>query len=242
MSLNNFRVLRKNLIPYSVESLSNLLECSGWINPSSSDGQRIFCYIQHSLLIFYITAHFYSTITRSVRNFPEFVQKLNEDAMVMMCYTTTQVLYHYTGKLTDLIAFIKSFSPVDKSLSLRAEKVSPLISLFFMTLTILIISTVVLETFYPFSDEELRTMAYVYRTENPGRKLPLTVRLPFVDETKTPFYEALYAWEIYLLIAIVPPCTATAVLLPLITKQLQVRIVNTLSRYNMRKFFEVKPS
>lgn len=181
----------------------------------------MFCYVHHALLVLYLTAHFYSTITRAVRYLPEFFQMMIEDSIVMTVVTTVQILYHDSTNISTLIAYMDTFSQADKNLLRKCEKKSQIISLVFLFGLIMINTGAILDPISPMTEEELSMMAYIYRTENPGRKLATPVRVPFIDETRSWYYEVIYTLQVYVLIALVPPTLVNCILIPIIVTHLQ---------------------
>lgn len=125
-------ILLQKIIYSSVKSLANLLETFGWINISQRPAQRVFCYIQHSLVVIFITTHFCSTIIRAVHYLPEFFQMLIEDASIITEYTMVQILYHDYENLSTLIAYMDTFSQSDKNLLRKCQKKLQTITLVFL--------------------------------------------------------------------------------------------------------------
>lgn len=88
----------------------------------------------------------------------------------------------------------------------------------------------VLENIFPLTEEELSMTEFIYRTENPGRNLVVHARIPFIDESKSWYYEVNFAMQIYTAFTFQPPVLVSCVLLLTIVTQLQVQYV-ILSRH-----------
>ncbi|KAL1451956.1 hypothetical protein WDU94_006281 [Cyamophila willieti] len=54
-------------------------------------------------------------------------------------------------------------------------------------------------TIIPLSSDEVDIRRYVYRTKHPERRHPSTIRVPFIDESESWYYEIIYFFELYCL-------------------------------------------
>lgn len=68
----------------------------------------------------------------------------------------------------------------------------------FCTIVLIALSGSILETMLSVSETELEIRHSVYRTKHPERRLPYNVRVPFIDETETWWFEILYATSVYI--------------------------------------------
>uniref|UniRef100_A0A8D9E5W2 Uncharacterized protein n=1 Tax=Cacopsylla melanoneura TaxID=428564 RepID=A0A8D9E5W2_9HEMI len=59
-----------------------------------------------------------------------------------------------------------------------------------------------LEKYLPLSEQDLEMRRLVYRTRYPGRRLFLGLWIPGIDETESPYFEILYAIEMYAFVLI----------------------------------------
>ncbi|XP_026685350.1 uncharacterized protein LOC113470827 [Diaphorina citri] len=58
-------------------------------------------------------------------------------------------------------------------------------------------SFMVLQTVIPLSSEEIELQANIYKNKHPGRIVMSTLRIPFIDETESWYYEAIMLCELY---------------------------------------------
>ncbi|KAI5695355.1 hypothetical protein M8J75_015252 [Diaphorina citri] len=78
----------------------------------------------------------------------------------------------------------------------------------------LTMSGAILQTIIPLTSEELEIQKNVYRTKHPER-IPLTViKIPFIDETESWYYEAIMVWELYLGLIFIAGVTVICTFIP----------------------------
>ncbi|KAI5717192.1 hypothetical protein M8J77_001695 [Diaphorina citri] len=181
----------------------------------SSKFQYVYMTCVYSIIITYSVCHDWSTFTRATRYLPEFFQTLLEGLATNV--VVGQILnfnqqYKRIIELGNLMesSFCTFNSEVIEKGRAKSKKTIILIALC-ITLTM---SGAILQTIIPLTSEELEIQKNVYRTKHPER-IPLTViKIPFIDETESWYYEAIMVWELYLGLIFIAGVTVICTFIP----------------------------
>ncbi|KAI5716989.1 hypothetical protein M8J76_015707 [Diaphorina citri] len=181
----------------------------------SSKFQYVYMTCVYSIIITYSVCHDWSTFTRATRYLPEFFQTLLEGLATNV--VVGQILnfnqqYKRIIELGNLMenSFCTFNNEVIEKGRAKSKKTIILIALC-ITLTM---SGAILQTIIPLTSEELEIQKNVYRTKHPER-IPLTViKIPFIDETESWYYEAIMVWELYLGLIFIAGVTVICTFIP----------------------------
>ncbi|KAI5692879.1 hypothetical protein M8J75_003038 [Diaphorina citri] len=200
----------------SLRLYCGFLEKVGAANFSrSSKFQYVYMTCVYSIITTYTVCHVWSTFTRATRYLPEFFQALFED--VATTAIVGQVLsfnqqYKRIIELGNLMenSFCTFNSEVIETGRAKSKKMIILIALC-ITLTM---SGTVLQTIIPLTSEELEIQANIYKTKHPERILMTNVKIPFIDETESWYYEAIVVCMLYLTLIFIPLVTVICTIIP----------------------------
>lgn len=205
--------------PFTLPSLNLLIKTLRALGTVNSNGEskkhglkffllNIYQYLVHLSMILQLLLHFLSTILRSSRNFSEFSQFIMQDVLYFMLYW---VLIFYTRRipqLKELDRLLGGLSRADENVVKKCIKKTKLFIFINSFWTIFFYSASVLEALVPMSAEYNEMRRIVYRVENPQRRLPTNIYLPFVDESRSYYYELFFVFQIYVLVILwsIPIC------------------------------------
>uniref|UniRef100_A0A8D8QP63 Odorant receptor n=1 Tax=Cacopsylla melanoneura TaxID=428564 RepID=A0A8D8QP63_9HEMI len=184
--------------------------------------QSVYVFAIYSSLTILIGCHLYNTITRSVRYLPELLQAIVEDLYIgVLTYMSNYFRIHY-GQLDSLMIILERMNRYsDAKVSQTCQKQSKLV-LILLAIPVSIIGTnTALEALLPLSPDNLNIQRTVYNTTHPERRLPLHVRIPFVDETESWTYEILFLIQTYLLFLLFSMYNTVFSILPIILFYIQ---------------------
>lgn len=170
-----------------------VINLHGFPKPWQNRVQSVYVFLVSNFMLIFLSSHMYSTLTRAVRFLPEFFQEFLEDWVnILLLYTTFifRLRYKRLSKLIDFMeeSLSKSYSEINVKC---ARKCLYVFSFCFAVVFVAILCSFV-EAHIPISQSELEIHRYIYRTNDPRRRLPFNVRVPWVDETKSWTYEILY--------------------------------------------------
>lgn len=161
--------------------------------------QSVYVFLNAAVMSAFVLSHLLSTFTRAIRYRPEFIQALVEDCLnilLMFGIFYFQLTYRKLNNLTDFTEV--SFSKAYPNIYNKCMSESHAVLKHFCIFVLVALSGSILETMLSISETELEIRRYVYRTKHPERRLPYNVRVPFLDETETCWYEILYATSVYI--------------------------------------------
>lgn len=195
----------------SATYLCTLIETFGMLNlrvqsanPRRYKAQKRFLLVQTGFGLTWQSVQMYSTLSRASRYLPEFIQTLLENGIGWLILYAMFFLNLQSKQLSDLNKFTETvFMKGDLEVIRKCHRQSNQMCLVFFILMSLAVLAGVGETLIPLSDSELAIRRDVYRTAHPERRLPYNMRIPFVDESESYWYEVLFALEAYILISLV---------------------------------------
>ncbi|KAL1449048.1 hypothetical protein WDU94_000286 [Cyamophila willieti] len=189
----------------SMKQICKFLEMTGLFNLHRHKSrwtdhlQNIYVSVQMGLFLSFLLCQLYSVLTRAVRYFPECLQSLLENLIcwyLIIYAASCQFRYEGLNYLIDQVE--NTFSKADTRIIQKYHRLTKLVSVSLLIALCIATFTLCVETFLSISPDELEIRRFVYRTAHPERKLPMNLRIPFLDETKSWTYEILYAISIYL--------------------------------------------
>lgn len=196
--------------PASINFLPLLLESFGVVNFHRRDKtwknkiQGIYCYFQSGMLFSLLVFHFLSTMTRSSKYQPHFIQSLTEDIFCISLFIQSFTLNRKYKQLSELISLINdSLSIADPEIVLKYQRLVKKILKRALTLCTFVGIALFLEAFIPSTEEEMECTRRVYRNKYPERKLPVRIMIPFIDETELLNYNVLFMYEFYVVFYII---------------------------------------
>ncbi|KAL1451853.1 hypothetical protein WDU94_006189 [Cyamophila willieti] len=90
-----------------------------------------------------------------------------------------------------------SFSKADAGIVQRCHRRTNMVTIAIVMVVFLSFSGSTLETLMPISEKEIHIRRDVYGEHNPTvRRLPYEIKIPFIDETRTPFFEIFFAIQL----------------------------------------------
>nr|QPZ88936.1 odorant receptor 23 [Diaphorina citri] len=186
----------------SIRFHCDLLEKLGVSNFSRSNDRfkNIYMFCQYSAISFFVACHAWSTFTRATRYLPEFFQAFFED-LVTSFIVFFQIVYinYHSRQMMELASlmeteFCTSNNKVVRKYEARSKNMMVLICL---TVTLALAGTYC-QTIFPLSSDEIEIRTNVYRTKHPDR-IPLSnIKIPFIDETESWYYEVIMVYQFYL--------------------------------------------
>lgn len=179
--------------------------------------QRVLMCINYTFMFIFLVFHLYSTITRATKYVPELMQQLLEDIMnVNIIFYPTLYITIKTKTLDRILTFMETeFCPLKGKILRQSRK---RIILLFMTCFFSIGMSIVscmMEAVLPLSPEEVAIHRYVYPAKRPERMLQWVIKVPFINETDSPYYEIIFLWELYLGALFVPIATFFVTFIPI---------------------------
>uniref|UniRef100_A0A8D9EZP2 Uncharacterized protein n=1 Tax=Cacopsylla melanoneura TaxID=428564 RepID=A0A8D9EZP2_9HEMI len=94
---------------------------------------------------------------------------------------------------------MEHFSRADKKVIRKCDRQAKQMWLTIWAVIVFATLGLVLEPVPPLPQNELDIRATIYGTEHPERRLPLTIKIPFADESESWTYGILYVFEFYIL-------------------------------------------
>lgn len=159
--------------------------------------QEVYCFIPYASLTCFMVLHFLSTITRSVNYLPHFITTAAEDVFNFSFLIQGFILRRNVKQLLELINKMEdSFSKVEQKVIRKFQKESKTIlgtALVVVTFVVTIFNVEAL--LLPLPENETELWRKVYKTKFSERKLPMNIKIPFVDETEPFNYIVLFIFE-----------------------------------------------
>ncbi|KAL1449944.1 hypothetical protein WDU94_002412 [Cyamophila willieti] len=217
----------------SMKQVCKFMEMTGLINMHRHKSRRrdylqnIYIFVQMGLFLLFLLCHMLNVLTRAVRYFPEFLQTLLENMVFLYLIIYTA---HYQLRYRGLNYFIdqidNTFSKADTKIIQKYHRLSDFICAGLITVVCNAVVCLFVETIIPISPDEVEIRRFVYRTEHPERKLPVNIRIPFLDETKSWTYEMIYAMLTYVL-------TMYGVWVGLLTSMVPITVIHLQGQYEI---------
>lgn len=189
-----------------VRYLRKLLEAFAMIDYEKSEpawkhkAQLIHVYIFNTLSVIILSAHLFSTVTRSIRYIPEFCQVLFEDAVIITAFYIRLTFRARRKQLKFLVDYMEhSFSTADQRIIDKCHQKQFTTDLVFVTIMTTAFVSGSVEMFHV-SEVEYAIRQNVYQTKYPGRRLLYNLRFPFLDESEYWNFVILYAFEAFMTI------------------------------------------
>ncbi|KAI5721870.1 hypothetical protein M8J76_000223 [Diaphorina citri] len=202
----------------SLKNLCTMLEKSGAINLHTTKNrqQSIYVVVTYVMFILYICGHLFSTVTRSIRYEPEFVQMIADDAlylMILLSINNYRAEYRLLGKL---LYMESSFSKACHGIIKKCEREANLIFKFSLGAVFCANVEKIFKALLPIPSAELEIRRYVYRTENAHRRHPSNVRILFMDESKSYTYEIIYLFQSWIFVLLIVWITVVITFIPVL--------------------------
>lgn len=150
--------------PTSIRFIFNVMEKLGYGHfqhhklASRDKLQQVYCYLQYFIFIFFVSIHFLSTVTRSIRYLPEFFQNILEDAIFIKNIQGALVLFYHSKEVNNMVKFMEtSFSKAIPKIAQQHKRKAYVIYCVYMFIVIGVFVTNALERYLPLSEEELET-------------------------------------------------------------------------------------
>uniref|UniRef100_A0A8D8W6C8 Odorant receptor n=1 Tax=Cacopsylla melanoneura TaxID=428564 RepID=A0A8D8W6C8_9HEMI len=217
--------------------LNRALETFGLINFHQFKSQRrtrnqsVYTFVTTHLLLFYVLCQCLNVYSRAIRYYPEFIQTLLDNTIMWLLMF---LAYFFQSKYQTLLAISnsidKSFSKADVQVTRRCHQLTNAISLIIIIVVFTGFSGSVLELVLPLSDIERNIRLNIYGANYLDRRLPYIIRVPFLNENKSPIYEILFAFELYILVISTVLSSFSIILVPIILIHIQSQY-EILSKY-----------
>nr|QPZ88918.1 odorant receptor 5 [Diaphorina citri] len=184
----------------SIRIYCDILDKVGFSNFSRSKKKShyIFMLFQYSVVIFFTVCHGWNTFTRATRYLPEFFQSLYEDIAINFVVFQILCFNQQSEKTMELAIYMEnSFCTINNKAIRKGRDKSKKATIMFFLFVSLMVSFMGLQTIIPLSSEEIELQANIYKTKHPERIAMSTLRIPFIDETESWYYEAIMLCELY---------------------------------------------
>lgn len=199
--MTDFNILQRPL---------NTLKMAGFLKLDNSNrrwkkklGQFFFIFT-HIVFLVFDFSHVTSTLTRSIRHLPEFMQRLLEDLTFNLFYFESLLILYNYNNIQSVMRFAEvHFSVANKQVIKRLDdKLNFIYNSFFVMLTF-VFALSFLEPWVPIHQEETELLRYIYQRNRPERRLPTNFWIPFADDSESWTYEVMYTIEFYLIFLII---------------------------------------
>lgn len=209
--------------PHLIGVLYNILEFIGhtnkirfksrWMNKAKHWYQVWF----HLVAAIVLSSHLLSTCTRSIRYVPEFFQRLVEDLAFNLFYIDCLMYLFNYDKLQALVKFLEtSFSMANKQVMQNCHYKAKVTIIVFILVGAFSMYGPFVETYFQISDKELEILRYVYQRKYPERRLQTNFWIPFIDDSESWYYEAIFIFQFYLFFMLVALASCSTCLIQLL--------------------------
>lgn len=190
--------------------------------PKQAKIQRIYVVVHICLYCSLVGLHTFSTVTRSYRHVPEFCQVLLED---IVFYMNLGMIIYFNAKVRAINNLLESeahsFSRSNPKLLRRVQMQATAVFWIITCMFLSVIVGILLEINIPMSSEEFNVRRRIYGIKNPERRLPFTLRVPFLDESESWTYEAIFTVSTYFGVILLCESTLMVNLIPVATVHMQ---------------------
>jgi 7tm Odorant receptor. len=207
----------------SIRFMFEILKITGVIDyhvkendkPLKNKIATIYTRFVHTMLMLYLILHFMSTVTRSLRNFSEFFQSLFEDFVFLLLYCRINLVCREENKLKEVVTLMETFSTVDVKIIEKCNRKARIIFTLYSTSIMLALVGLILAACYPITIQHDLELQHL---QNPHRKLPTNILIPFIDETSSTYYEyeIVFLFQTYVLIVFLSSACVSMSLLPML--------------------------
>lgn len=179
--------------------------------------QSVYVFVNLTVFVVCIFAHFFSTVTRSVRYLPECTQMILEDVLIFAVYLNISNYKRCRYQLLEqLLEMTNAFSHANRKIIQKCENQAKLLLVHLVAVVFCAVFESVFETITPITAEDLKIRRNVYRTAHPERRHPFNMRIPFLDESKSWTYQWIYFVQCYLGLLIVIWVSSVISFIPLL--------------------------